>query len=74
MHCSIAGRGPPEEPPVLQASHLERGLLIHRIVRRQIYLLLQQRGLDLELEGGLVQRARNRLRVGVGDVAGSVGG
>lgn len=68
------GRGSPPQPPILQAGRLQRRLLLYRTHRRQIQLLLQQRGLDVQLQGGLFQCPRYRLRAGVGDVGGSSGG
>lgn len=67
------GRRSRWQSAILQTGCFLRRLLVHGQPRRQIRLLLQQRGLGIQLEGGVVQRPRNRLRARVGDAAGSVG-
>lgn len=70
---ALLGRGPFQQPPILPTSRVVGRLLVQRPRRRQIRLLLQQRGLDLQLQGGVLQRPWNRVRPGDGNGAGSSG-
>jgi len=65
---------PVRQLPNARAGRLLRRPLVRRAPGRQIHLLFQQRALVGEQQGGVVQRARHRLRAGVGGAVGSAGG